>query len=409
MKIKKISKTVFLLVAIFSCFYGFVKSEDLPKHFNGITLDTAQFLTADESELNREQKAYRKRIKEALVKLPAKTIVRVVFDANTEATDYKDALNYLRSLKMPDGTRKIFIMGELLDSDFLAQYRWDCKPSEGCTIGEQGKNFHDYKTRIDSYVKDLDEQVDIWEVGNEINGEWADEGCIKNSEDSCISDVSEEDVNGVKTKSTPLPKITAQKIAYAVNAVKNKPIAITFIDQPECTTWDDNTMSGWLKVSELKPLIDNKTIDYLLISYYEDNCADGETSKASDDDLKKALEKLTPKERKKLTNDDKEQIRREIYWNKTFNDFEHFFSNVRYIGFGEVGYSSELKTCLGSSNELSLCNKGNLTNYKKLDLLKRYYGMKVGNPKYIGGQFWWTAQEDITYKRFYKPLIKYFK
>lgn len=382
-------KFFLLFIALFFC--SKVVSAQLPTHFNGITLDNVRNLTTDQ--------------RTALENLPAKTIVRVVFDANTTPDKYISALDYLRSLKLADRvTRKIYIMGELLDSDFLARYRWDCKASEGCTIGEEGNNFHDYKTRIDSYLNsELNEKVDIWEVGNEINGEWADEGCIKKSDDSCVSDVErEEDASGRKTKSVPQPKITAQKIAYAVNAVKNKPIAITFIDQPECTTWNDNTMSGWMKVSKLQDLIKDKKIDYLLISYYEDNCEDGKTSRAPKD-------ALTPVEKKTLTDNQKEQRRREIYWNKTFNDFERFFSNVEHIGFGEVGYSSDLKTCPGNGRELSLCKKGNLTRYKKLDLLNRYYGMKIENPKYIGGHFWWTAQEDITYQGFYTPLITFFK
>ena len=35
--------------------------------------------------------------------------------------------------------------------------------------------------------------------------------------------------------------------------------------------------------------------------------------------------------------------------------------------------------------------------------------MKVSNSKYIGGHFWWTAQEDITYPGFYSALEDYFK
>jgi hypothetical protein len=384
-------KTKFLILFIALIALSRIVSAQLPDYFNGITLDDVRNLTVEQ--------------RTALENLPAKTIVRVVFDADTTPDKYISALDYLRSLKLDDGeTRKIYIMGELLDSDYLARYRWDCKASEGCTIGEDGNNFHDYKTRIDSYLNsELNEKVDIWEVGNEINGEWADEGCIKKSDGGCVSDIKEEkDASGKKTKSVPQPKITARKIAYAVNAVKDKPIAVTFIHQPECTTWNDYTMSDWLRVSNLKTLIDDKKIDYLLISYYEDNCDKGKKTIASEDDL-------TPVEKRTLSDKQEEQQRREIYWNKTFNDFEKFFSNVSYIGFGEVGYSSELKTCAGNNRELLLCKKGNLTKYKKLDLMNRYYGMKIENSKYIGGHFWWTAQEDIIYKGFYMTLVTFFK
>ena len=104
----------------------------------------------------------------------------------------------------------------------------------------------------------------------------------------------EEDAKGNWNKSKPTPKITAKKIEYAVKAVKNKPIALTFIHQPECTTWNTNTMSGWMKESELKPLIDEYTINYLLISYYEDNCDKGEKTSAP-------KSKLTKEEKEKLS------------------------------------------------------------------------------------------------------------
>ncbi len=308
---------------------------------------------------------------------------------------------------MPSGKRKIFIMGEILDSESLPRYRWDCDKKNGCTKDENEESkFHDYKTRINNYLTILNKEVDIWEIGNEVNGEWADEGCVKNAEESCYSDVKEEtDENGKKVKSKPKPDITAKKIEYAIKEAKkrNKSIALTLIDQPQCTTWDKNTMIFWAR-EYLKPKIDKYKIDYLLISYYEDNCENGTTSKVSSED--KDLTKSEKEQIRKLPEDKLDAFLRTIYWNRTFNQLSGIFKNVGYIGFGEVGYSSEMKTC--EENELSYCKKDSKPA-SKIDLLNRYYGMQVKHPKYIGGHFWWTAQEDITYTGFYSALIRHFR
>jgi hypothetical protein len=45
-------------------------------------------------------------------------------------------------------------------------------------------------------MTDMDKAVDIWEVGNEVNGEWADEGCKLKGSKECKSD---EKIDGKKT------------------------------------------------------------------------------------------------------------------------------------------------------------------------------------------------------------------
>ena len=359
-----------------------------PAWLNGITLDDVQNLKTEQWD--------------ALKALETVTVVRVVFDANTEPEQYVKALDDLRALRLKSDQekRKIYIMGEILDSDDLARYRWECKESEDCFTGENRKHkFHDYKTRVTRYLEVLHKQVDIWEVGNEVNGEWADEGCVKKSNGDCITDLREEkDATGQRLKSVPNPIFTARKILYAIDAAKskNKPVALTLMHQPECTTWDRNTMSEWARTN-LRPLIDSYTIDYLLISYYEDNCDEGKRSIASEDELTREEKTLPKKER--------EQRRRDIYWTRTFKELQGLFSKVRYVGFGEVGYSSDVKTC--SDDVLSYCK--DRRRGSKLELLSRYYGMKVNVPNYIGGHFWWNAQEDIAYSEFYSRMTGYFK
>jgi hypothetical protein len=387
----------FLLPAFCFIIPSFAQHDDpntLPAYFNGITLDDINSLTPEQWK--------------TLESFPLPVVVRVVFDADTEPDKYLISVGQLNSKTFP-GTakRRFFVMGELVDSDFLAKYRWECDKTPGCTFDEKtSAAFHDYKTRVDKYLSTLKNIVDIWEVGNEVNGEWADEGCVKNSDDSCFSDVKEKkDKTGIKRKSSPNPLFTARKVKYAIDEVKkiHKPIALTLIHQPECTTWSSNTMFDWAR-NNLKPLIDGDQIDYLLISYYEDNCDKGKKTIAPEESLK-----LSKKEKKSLSEDDKEQLRRNIYWTGIFKDLGTLFPRVVNTGFGEVGYSSDMKSC--DSDKCSFCSKksGNPGGVSK-NLLKRYYGMKVEDAKYIGGHFWWSAQTDIfSCPTFYNDLVMRFK
>jgi|ERR1051325_5153120 hypothetical protein len=351
-------------------------TETLPSYFNGLTL---------ESPLSLSEEVW-----ERIRTIPTVTTVRVVFDKDTEPERYISVLDRLHSLKFPDGgKRKVYLLGEFLDSDFLARYRWVCDRGAGCTSDEDpAAQSHDYKTRIDRYLDVLDRYIDVWEVGNEVNGEWADEGCVKDSDDKC----KYKKVDGKRVSVMPArPDLTAEKIRYAIQKVneKGKPVALTLIHQPECTTWDDNTMFEWAR-NNLRPKLDDVTINYLLISYYEDNCDKG---KKTIDEEPRGLP---------------DQNRRNLYWNRIFNQLADLFPHVEHIGFGEVGYSSDMETC--RRDELSFCKKGtNKVRGSKLALLNRYYGMQVYNPKYIGGHFWWTAQQDIVNDSFYSALIGNFK
>jgi len=259
--------------------------EPLPAFLNGITLENV--LT-----LNDEQVT-------ALRSVSVPIIVRVVFNRDVEPEGYKEALARLHSITFLTGKRKIFLMGELLDSDFLARYKWDCQERAGCTFDENPtSNFHDYKTRIERYLNVLDRYIDLWEVGNEVNGEWADEGCVKDKKDNCRS----KKVHGRRVSIVPArPDITAKKIRYAIVEVirRRKPVALTLIHQPECTTWDDNSMFDWSRAN-LLPILADVKINYLFISYYEDNCDQGKQTVARD------------------SPNLSDQIRRTIYWTQVY-------------------------------------------------------------------------------------------
>jgi len=203
----KTSATAYIILLLSLCFavdtlaQGPQVADALPRYFNGLTLEGP--LTLDEQQWRK------------IEAIPTAVVIRIVFDKDTGPDKYISVLDRLHSLKFPDsGKRKIYLMGEFLDSDFLARYRWVCDRGTGCTADEDpSSQFHDYKTRIDRYLDVLDRYIDIWEVGNEVNGEWADEGCVKDSSDKC----KYKKVDGKRVSVMPArPDITAEKIRYAI-------------------------------------------------------------------------------------------------------------------------------------------------------------------------------------------------
>jgi hypothetical protein len=79
--------------------------------------------------------------------LPQAPTTRIVFDAGEPASYYTAAVNALRPVS--------YIMGELLDS------------SDETSISTSA-----YNTRVNSYLAAFGSKVDLWEIGNEVNGNW---------------------------------------------------------------------------------------------------------------------------------------------------------------------------------------------------------------------------------------------
>jgi hypothetical protein len=148
--------------------------------------------------------------------LPRRPTTRVVFDENV------DASQYVAPLKSIDPVSDV--MGELLDSEYVKK-----------------TSTADYVARAQSYLNTLGNSVNIWEVGNEVNGNWL----------GSYSDVS--------------AKIQG---AYNVDNGAGKKTALTLYYNP-------NNVDG---ASELTPTAFSEQyvpaamrngLDYVLLSYYE--------------------------------------------------------------------------------------------------------------------------------------------
>ncbi len=210
---------------------------------------------------------------------------RIVFDEFVDPGYYIDPVNQIYPVS--------YVMGELLDSAYVSRY-----------------TVTDYLQRTTDYLDALASKVDIWEVGNEINGEW-------------LGDTAS----------------VVAKMQGAYDRVKERGYraALTLYYNQDCWSRADHEMFTWTEANV--PATMKQGLDYVLISYYEDDCNG-----------------LQPD------------------WTTVFQRLGAMFPNSR-IGFGENG-----------------------TKYASLKAayIQRYYSMQVPVPRYIGGHFWWYGKQDFV-------------
>jgi len=154
-------------------------------------------------------------IKTALSSHCIKPTVRIVFDEFVAATDYIDPITQIKTSG--------FIMGELLDSYYVNQY-----------------SVKQYINRATEYYNALKNLVDIWEVGNEVNGDW-----LGNS-DSVIAKIQG---------------------AYTIIKQTGGKTAITLYFNRDCYSNIQDEMFTWIKNN--LPNSMKQGLDYVLVSYYE--------------------------------------------------------------------------------------------------------------------------------------------
>lgn len=188
----------------------------------------------------------------AIKSLPRRAITRVVFDEDTGPGEYTRQVAQMH----PD----TYILGELSDSLYMRQL-----------------SVTQYIDRARSFVSSpLGNTVDLWELGNEVNGNWT----------GSYSSVSQ--------------KISG---AYGVVKAAGKRTELTLWYNPGCagsrSELDPVTFSG-----RYVPTAVRAGLDYVLISYYETECNNYRPSAAT------------------LTN--------------VFTQLHSLYPNAR-LGFGEIG------------------------------------------------------------------------
>ncbi|ATG22054.1 hypothetical protein CO705_19280 [Ralstonia pickettii] len=174
-----------------------------PAPLHGVTIDAVDDVPA---------------IVDALAHLPHRPTARVVFDEGMSASHYAAPVAAIR--------RVAYVMGELADSSTLKQYT----PPE-------------LRRRATAYLRTLGSHVDVWEIGNEVNGEWAGN-----------------------------PRDVVDKTLAAYDAIRQGGgrTALTLYYNEGCAEQPSHAMFGWAERN--LPARLREGVDYVFISFYEDDC-----------------------------------------------------------------------------------------------------------------------------------------
>jgi hypothetical protein len=271
-----------------------VTGRTIPSPVYGVTLDDVSSLSAEIKALSQ------------LIKPPT---VRVVFDKGTSASYYKSPIQQLR------GTA--YILGELIDSYYMKQFT----------------SINSVQSWTNSYVTTLGSLVDVWEIGNEVNGSW------------------------LGTSPSVMSKVEAM---YDIVAAKGGKTALTFFYEGEpneshnCIdkSGGGNDMFTWINQQFLSsPTAETEKIrlgiNYALISWYPDQCP-GESPS----------------------------------WPSVYTKLASIFPNAK-VAFGELGTADPQNGSSYEKNEIS-------TYYP---MAKTQAGLPPG---YIGGYFWWYFAEEMV-------------
>ena len=268
-------------IAFFLCVIGCAAcagpaSSQVPDPLYGLTIDNIKNLPD---------------IVTSVGELRKKPTTRIVFDENVPAGRYVEAVTQLK--------RVSYVMGEILDSFPMHKY-----------------SVKDYISRTRDYLDTLGDKVDIWEIGNEINGDW-----LGNTTD------------------------VVAKMTGAYDIIKNagKTTELTLYYNQGCAKKPSNEMFTWAEANIPGRMMTG--LDYVLVSYYEDDCRG-----------------LQPD------------------WPKVYQRLAALFPNSK-LGFGECGTKHKAR---------------------KEQYIKRYYGLKIDAPRYVGGYFWWYYKQDMVPKT--RPL-----
>jgi hypothetical protein len=275
---------------------GTLAGRSVPSPVYGVTLDDVSNPSGEVNSLNK------------MVHVPT---ARIVFDAGENPSYYVKPIQQLRGVS--------YIMGELADSSYMRHY----------TVSS-------IKTWAQNYTKTLGNLVDIWEIGNEVNGDWLG--------------------------SNTLAKVEAM---YDVVSSQGGATALTFFyegepsDPDNCIAADrgGNDMFTWINQqfqlnlpAIRRPAETEKirlNISYVLISWYPDQCP-GENPN----------------------------------WPSVYTQLAMIFPNSK-VGFGELGTANPEFGSTFEINEIS----------QYYPMAKTVSGLPAS---YIGGYFWWYFAEEMV-------------
>lgn len=230
---------------------------------------------------------------EALIQLPKRTTIRLVFDEGMAASYYQPSVQAISAVAD--------IMGLTMDSSTFTS-----------------TSLATTKARMTEYVTGLYFWVDIWEMGNEVNGNWLGTGVITKLE--AMYDI-------VKANSTAKTAITF------------------YYENPPVPGYD---MIPWIDKNIPVGHRFRSGLDYVLVSYYEDQNGNHQLTQSEVDEI--------------------------------FQELAQRFPNAK-LGFGEFGWGTTIPTN---------------TNTRATEI-NQFYSYQVPSvPAYIGGGFYWYFRQTMV-------------
>ncbi|HXY10935.1 MAG TPA: hypothetical protein VEI52_24095, partial [Terriglobales bacterium] len=285
-------------------------SPTIPIPIHGVTV-------ADNRDIRKDK--YLNDVLESVGNLSSVPTVRLTYKLEgTDSNKGARASTYLAATKAISS--KAYIFAEVIDSAY-----------EFCFM------VADHEARWNEYLSTLGDYVDIWEVGNEINGNWLDNSDpIPIKGQTCpwtIPNTTDKDV------------ITKMINAYHIvkNAGQAAALTLYYEPNPACTTsmgpaYDPITWATQNIPSDMKA-----GLNYVLLSYYRDKCLNFNPDLAA-----------------------------------LFTQLHKIFPNAK-LGMGEWGYS-----------------KGRPNKAKLTKLLNEGYAFHPDVPNWVGGVFFWEYGTDAV-------------
>ena len=204
----------------------------------------------------------------SLRQLPVKPTTRIYLDVKQPPAYYAAAVRALRPVS--------YLMGELLDSS-----------------DERHISVRAYDARVKSYLTAFRDKIDIWEIGNEVNGNWTG----------------------------PYRTVRAKLVtAYRDVAGAGRPTALTLYYNIGCGDGPAE-LDPVAFTRRYVPRAVRDGLDYVLLSYYEDSCGGMRPSAAT--------------------------------WAAYFQTLHSLYPHAK-LGFGEIGMTNPVTAkTLGSAESLA--------------------------------------------------------
>lgn len=292
-------------------------TEGIPTPLSGVTLD--EEWTEDPDNWPTIVEALRS----CQTEKGFKPTVRIIMGNDDNGVPFSPS-HYVPLFRTISEAKVAYILACPVDSTFMLLYTKDS-----------------YRQRFADSESALGDYVDLWEIGNEINGEgYSDpDEAAQNGEDPWMG-------YGEAARQANADKMIAAW--ECLHGRGRKTFLTPYYFKPGCNGPDGEnspTMEDWLR--KYVPSNLKVGLDYVMLSYYEDDNANWVPTREQ--------------------------------WTQVFADLQGIFPSAR-IGFGECGNTAD---------------KANLRS--KLTMIHRYYQMPKYVTNYVGGYFWWNWAQDCVF------------